>query len=213
MDWIVKTMNQRPKRVGFITLLTAIILLCSFSSKAHLQIAEDESRNGLQFNLAPNPSFEDGEDYPIGWEIAGVGEGTFRWKDARGRTDNHALSIRNIGAGSNLNWITSTFIPIDPDHDYEISVWYRNTTQTSSVAFLAIFWGGDEYALGSTGIWQMKPTSEWTSRSFVIRNEQVKKSFPGANKVKLSFGGSTPIGVSGAIWIDDVAFKDVTSPG
>lgn len=204
-------MNQRLKRVGFTTLSAAMILLCSFSNKAHLQIAGDGSRNGSQFNLAPNPSFEDGEDYPVGWEIGGRGEGTFRWKAARGLTDNHALSIRNIGAGSNLNWVTSRFIPIEPDHDYEISVWYRNTTQTSTVAFLAIFWGEDEFALGSTGIWQMKPTSEWTYRSFVIRGEQVKKSFPGANRVKLSFGGSTRIRESGAIWIDDVAFKDVTS--
>ena len=84
--------------------------------------------------------------------------------------------------------------------------------QTSSVAFLAIFWGDDEYGLGSTGIWQMKPTSEWTYRSFVIGGEQIKKSFPGANRVKLSFGGSTRIKVNGAIWIDDVAFKDVTLP-
>jgi hypothetical protein len=205
-------MNQRLKRVGFTTLSAAIILLWSFSSKAHLQVAEDGSRNGLQVNLALILHFEDGEDYPVGWEIVGRGEGTFRWKAARGRTDNHALSIRNIGAGSNLSWVTTSFIPIDPDHDYEISVWYRNTMQTSSVAFLAIFWGGDEYALGSTGIWQMKPTSEWTYRGFVIRGEQVKRSFPGANRVKLSFGGSTRIRVSGAIWIDDVAFKDVTLP-
>ena len=205
-------MNKGLKRVGFTTLSAAIIFLCSFSSNAHLQVAQDGSRNSLQVNLAPNPSFEDGEDYPVGWEIAGRGEGTFRWKAARGRTDDHALSIRNIGAGSNLNWVTTSFIPIDPDHDYEISVWYRNTMQTSSVAFLACFWGDDEYALGSTGIWQMKPTSEWTYRSFVIRGEQIKKSFPGANRVKLSFGGSTRIRVSGAIWIDDVAFKDVTLP-
>lgn len=204
-------MNKRYKRLEFIILLAAMLLLSSFSSNAQLPIAEDRSKNSSQFNLAPNPSFEDGEDYPIGWEIEGKGEGTFRWKSARGRTDSHALSIRNIGAGSNLKWVTTSFIEVEPDHDYEISAWYRNTTRISTVAFLAVFWGDDEYALGSTGIWQMKPTSEWAYRSFVIRGERVKKSFPGANRMKLSFGGSTPNKEDGSIWVDDVAFKDVTS--
>jgi len=204
--------NKRLNRVSFTTLSAAIVLLCSFTSNGQLRIAEDGPKSSSQFNLAPNPSFEDGGNYPIGWEIEGRGEGTFRWKAARGRTDNHALSIRDIGAGSNLKWVTSTFIPIEPDHDYEISVWYRNTTQTSTVAFLAVFWGEDEYALGSTGIWQMKPTSEWTYRSSVIRGEHVKKSFPGANRIKLSFGGSVRSNDRGAIWIDDVALKDMTPP-
>jgi len=204
-------MNQRLNRVGFATLSAAMILLWSFSGNAQLQVAEDRSKSGSPFNLAPNPSFEDGEDYPIGWEMEGQGEGTFKWKSTRGRTDNHALSIRNIGAGANLNWVTSTFISIEPDHDYEISAWYRNTTHTSTIAFLAVFWGEDAYAMGSTGIWQMKPTTEWTYRSFVVSGEQVRKSFPGANRVKLSFGGSTQIKEGGAVWIDDVAFKDVTS--
>jgi hypothetical protein len=203
--------NQRLNRVGFTTLSAAMILLSSISSNAQLQIAQTGSKSSSLFNLAPNPSFEDGEDYPIGWQIEGRGEGTFRWKTARGRTDSHGLSIRNIGAGSNLRWVTSAFISIEPDHDYEISAWYRNTTQTSTIAFLGIFWGEDEHALGSTGIWQMKPTSEWTYRSFVIRGEQINKSFPGANRLKLSFGGSTRIKEGGAIWIDDVALKDVTS--
>jgi hypothetical protein len=206
-------MNKLAKRLGFTTLFATILLVHSFSGAAQLQNPEDGSKSGLQFNLAPNPSFEDGEAYPLGWEIKGSGEGTFRWKSAQGRTDNYALSIRKIGAGSNLNWVTSSFIAIDPAHDYEISAWYKNTTQTSTVAFLAIFWGEGESALGSTGIWQMKPTSEWTYRSFVIRGEQMKKSFSSANRVKLSFGGSTRSKESGSVCIDDVAFKDVTSQG
>jgi hypothetical protein len=203
-------MNSRYKMLELTILLMAMSLLASFSSNAQRQSSEDRSQNPAQPNLAPNPSFEDGEDYPLGWEIGGRGEGRFRWKSARGRADTHALSISNLEAGSNLQWVTSRFIPIEADHDYEISAWYRNTTQTSSVAFLALFWGENEYALGSTGIWQLKPISEWTHRSFVIRGEQVKESFPGANRVKLSFGGSTRIKQRGAIWIDDVAFVDVT---
>lgn len=180
-------------------------------TQANLQTEHASRSPDSRTNLAPNPSFEEGEDFPIGWEVEGRGEATFRWKAARGHTGNHSLSIRNSGAGSNLRWTARQLIPIEPDHDYEISVWYRNTTQTSSVAFLAVFWGKDQFALGSTGIWQMKPTTEWTYRSFVITGDQIRKSFPGANRVQLSFGGSTRIQERGAIWIDDVGFRDVTA--
>jgi Carboxypeptidase regulatory-like domain len=181
------------------------------SRSAQLPNAEEGIKGNSQLNLAPNPSFEEGEDYPVGWEMERRGEGTFSWKSARGRTDDHALSIRDIGAEANLSWVTSRFIPIESGHDYEISAWYRNTTQTKTVAFLAIFWGEDADALGSTGIWQMNPTSEWTYRSSVISGELARRSFPGANRVQLSFGGSAREAESGAIWVDDVAFQDVTT--
>jgi hypothetical protein len=187
-----------------------VFVACPFLTQANFQTEHDSRGRNSRMNLAPNPSFEDGEEYPIGWEIEGRGEGTFRWKAAQGHAGNHSLSIRNPSADSNLRWTARQFIPIEPDHDYEISAWYRNTTQTSSIAFLAVFWGEDQFALGSTGIWQMKPTTDWTYRSFVITANQIRKSFPGANRVQLSFGGSTRIQERGAIWIDDVGFRDVT---
>lgn len=199
----------------FMSVLAAMILMalvaCPLLAEATLQTEHDSRGPNSGMNLAPNPSFEDGEDYPIGWEIEGRGEGTIRWKAAQGHAGNHSLSIRNPGAGSNLRWTARQLIQIEPDHDYEISAWYRNTTQTSSVAFLAVFWGEDQFALGSTGIWQMKPTTEWNYRRFVITGSQIRKNFPGANRVQLSFGGSTRIQERGAIWIDDVGFKDVTA--
>lgn len=198
------------KAVSAAMILMAFVT-CPSLSQAKLQTEHGSRGPNSRMNLAPNPSFEEGENYPIGWEIEGRGEGTFRWKAAQGHAGNHSLSIRNPGADSNLRWTAPQLIPIEPDHDYEISAWYRNTTQTSSVAFLAVFWGEDQSALGSTGIWQMKPTTEWTYRSFVITGNQIRQSFPGANRVQLSFGGSTRIPERGAIWIDDVGFRDVTA--
>jgi hypothetical protein len=189
-----------------------LFLFCSLSGHGQQQTVREKSATLSQSNLAPNPSFEDGDDTPIGWmtEIS-RGDGTFDWKTAPGRTDGHSLSIGNIQAGSNLRWVNSSFIPIQPDQDYEISAWYKNTTQTSSVAFLAEFWGEKPYALGSTGIWQMKPSSEWVHRSFLIHEDHIKKSFPGANRIKLSFGGSSKNDETGAVWIDEVVFRKATA--
>ena len=192
------------------TLSAAMLLVCSLPGSGEQQTDKGKSANASPANLAPNPSFEDGDDSPTGWQTEIVGEGTFDWKITPGRTDGHSLSISNILGGSSLRWTTKAFIPIDPEHDYEISVWYRNSTQTSTFAFLAVFWGAKRYGLESTGVWQMKPTLDWVHRTYLIHSEQIKTHFPGANRVKLSFGGSAKVTENGAVWIDDVSFKDVT---
>jgi len=203
----MNAMNKSSIKTGFSALTLVMFLVGSLPAEAQRQ-TEGQSADVSQSNLAPNPSFEDGEDAPAGWTTEfGRGDGSFDWKTALGRLDNHSLSIGNIRAGSNLSWITSSFITIEPDQDYQISAWYRNTMQTSSVAFLAVFWGQNRYALGSTGVWQMKPTPEWIHRSFLIRADIIKKSFPGANRIKLSFGCSSKHDESGAVWIDDVEFR------
>jgi hypothetical protein len=165
-------------------------------------------------NLAPNPSFEYGTDRPDGWiDETYSGTCTFAWDNATAHSGNRSLGIKNFSPGANVSWTTSQYISIDPAHDFQISAWYKNSTKFSSVAFLAIMWGDKSYALGSTGLWQMSPTSEWTYRTIVISSRVLQQAFPGVNRVKLSFGGSSNSADSGEIRIDDVSFIDISSNG
>ena len=107
--------------------------------------------------------------------------------------------------------MTSQLITIDPTHDYELSAWYRNTTGTDRVAFLAIMWANnDSYALGSTGLWRMAPTNDWAYRTVVISAADLQKYFPGVQRVQLSFSHFIEQNDGGGIWLDDIVFRDVT---
>jgi len=173
-------------------------------------------------NLAPNPSFEAGSGDPTGW-ISERRNGTmaFEWDSTAAHSGNRALAIKNFTPGpctdspspscADGQWMTSQLITIDPTHDYELSAWYRNTTGTDRVAFLAIMWANnDSYALGSTGLWRMAPTNDWAYRTVVISAADLQKYFPGVQRVQLSFSHFIEQNDGGGIWLDDIVFRDVT---
>jgi len=173
-------------------------------------------------NLAPNPSFEAGSGDPTGW-ISERRNGTmaFEWDSTAAHSGNRALAIKNFTPGpctdspspscADGQWMTSQLITIDPTHDYELSAWYRNTTGTDRVAFLAIMWANnDPYALGSTGLWRMAPTNDWAYRTVVISAADLQKYFPGVQRVQLSFSHFIEQNDGGGIWLDDIVFRDVT---
>ncbi len=172
-------------------------------------------------NLAPNPSFEEGIGSPNGWmtEIY-HGAMSFQWDHTISRSGGRSLNMNNFMPGScggnpspvcaSGHWLTSEFITIDPTHDYLISAWYRNESQSDTVSFLAIMWGEDPYALGSTGLWRLAPNNEWTYRSYVIEASVFQEHFPGVNRVQLMFSHFSETTDSGGVWIDDVSFVDLT---
>lgn len=200
-------------------LVVSVVNILVFALNAQETKAALPMTNG---NLAPSPSFEDGSIAPNGWiTVTWSGTMTFTWDNTTAHSGSHAVAISNFGPApsggcyslgcSEGYWHTLNSIPINTAHDYFISGWYKNTTQMPWVAFLAEVWGNDSYALGSTGLWAMTPTTEWTYRSDTIHASTWQTYFPGANRVYLMFGATNwnPAPDAGTVWIDDVSFIEL----
>ena len=83
-------------------------------------------------NLAPNPSFEEGDTMPTGWTYNPDDDGTFHWDSKYFHMGEKSIGILGLKQNrsqysSVLYWITTDFIPIDLRmYKYDVSAWYKN---------------------------------------------------------------------------------------
>lgn len=86
---------------------------------------------GIGPNLAPNPSFEEGESLPTGWMCySHYGNGTFHWDSTYAYAGEKSVGILNLtsypGYLVELIWETTDFIPVDLHlNSYIFSVWIK----------------------------------------------------------------------------------------
>jgi len=77
-------------------------------------------------NLAPNPSFENGNDVPDGWTCDTFGLKA-SWDDTEAHSGQKSVSTFNLERNDwHIEWMTEDFIPINlRDNTYELSTWYK----------------------------------------------------------------------------------------
>jgi hypothetical protein len=84
---------------------------------------------GMGPNLAPNPSFEEGDTVPTGWTYEPDTNGTYTWDSNyaySGEKSVGVLNLTNDGYPWNLMWITTDYIPVDLTvNSYMQSVWFK----------------------------------------------------------------------------------------
>lgn len=80
-------------------------------------------------NLAPNPSFEQGDTMPAGWAPAPQGNGTYTWNSDYayvGEKSIGVLNLTNNSESSEIMWVTTDYIPVDcTNYSYRWVVWYK----------------------------------------------------------------------------------------
>ena len=90
----------------------------------------------LQENLAPNPSFEEGDEMPTGWIYDNMDEESviFNWDSEYAHSGEKSVGIKNIVwkdkypdyAYRDYMWYTADFIPVEPlNYTYLYSIWYK----------------------------------------------------------------------------------------
>ena len=87
----------------------------------------------MQGNLIPNPSFEEGDDVPMGWEHSNYSDGiNYNWDSTIAHSGEKSVGISNVenmiynGMWRFYGWITTGFIPMDiGNYTYEYSIWCR----------------------------------------------------------------------------------------
>ena len=75
-------------------------------------------------NLAPNPSFEEGDLAPGEWYFIGDPD-TILWSTTVTRSGNRSLCRVNIPENVSLEILTKSGIPVVPGEEYLMSVWLR----------------------------------------------------------------------------------------
>jgi len=83
--------------------------------------------NGVAENLAPNPSFENGETSPLEWSYYDYHDGTlYLWNNISSHTGSYSVGIANVSQPNNVYvWFTNKTIPVDSTKSYIFSVWYK----------------------------------------------------------------------------------------
>jgi len=82
--------------------------------------------NGVEesppINLAPNPSFEIGTNFPVSWTTFSSGA-SYDWSDATAHLGSRSICITDVSAYNEGYWITTNVIPISPGKTIRMSVW------------------------------------------------------------------------------------------
>lgn len=139
---------------------------------------DDKTGNDLAYNiitnthdnLAPNPSFEEGDTSPTGWEHYSINSnGTFHWDSNYSHSGEKSVGILNLTYNKihvvRLIWETTEFIPVDfGENEYGFSVWVKYLkTKTSgnplALIFIALYDESYNY-LGCVGT-SSEFSSEW----------------------------------------------------
>lgn len=117
-------------------------------------------------NLAPNPSFEEGDTIPAGWTPAPDSNGTFTWDSNyayAGEKSIGVLNLTNIYPYHAL-WITTDFIPIDSTvNSYMLTAWFKfvDIPQTQFATVRVIMYNIDYELTGSGSTGAAYNDSEW----------------------------------------------------
>jgi len=119
--------NSITERVILCVLLTFLLLLPA--STAYQNNTVPEKAEATLGNLIPNPSFEEGNELPTGWDHKSVRvEGMYLWDSDFAKDGEKSVGMINVvsGCSDSAYWYTLEMIPVDPlNHTYTASVWYK----------------------------------------------------------------------------------------
>jgi hypothetical protein len=91
--------------------------------------SETPRRNVVGPNLAPNPSFEEGDTIPTGWTYNPNTNGIYTWDSNHAHSGEKSIGVLNLTNNSNssdLMWTTLDFIPVDCIlYSYMFIAWFR----------------------------------------------------------------------------------------
>jgi hypothetical protein len=84
---------------------------------------------GMGTNLAPNPSFEEGDNMPSGWTYDPDTNGIYHWDSNYAHSGEKSVGVLNLTNNTwppRLMWITTDFIPVDcTANSYQFSAWFK----------------------------------------------------------------------------------------
>jgi hypothetical protein len=110
-------------------------------------------------NLAPNPSFEEGDTMPVGWMYDTNTTGIYHWDSDYALSGEKSIGILNLTNNSNssyLSWSTIDFISVDCTvYSYVFSAWFRFIEVPPACHFVMVYiheYDNNHQIIGTTGV-------------------------------------------------------------
>jgi len=149
-------------------------------------------------NLAPNPSFEMGENRVVsGWE-----GNHHPWSEDIAHSGKHSVCISNLPADTSSDWITSEFIPVTPGTTYTFSAYVKGDFDREAYILVFPIDADGKYMEGSSTDISFNNT-DWTYAEVVMTVP------PDVVSVELDLGtnNTSDTATTGMICYDDVSFR------
>lgn len=117
-------------------------------------------------NLAPNPSFEEGDAMPTGWTFDPNSTGIYHWDSTYAFSGEKSIGVLNLTYTypDYITWITTDFIPVNCTvRSYMLSAWFKFVDiPTYQFAWIRILYYNADYQLaGYSGHGLGVEDTEW----------------------------------------------------
>ena len=133
-------------------------------------------------NLAPNPSFEEGETMPVGWMYDTNTTGIYHWDSDYAHSGEKSIGILNLTNNSNfsyLSWSTIDFILVDcKNYSYLLSTWFKFIEVPPECHFVMVYiheYDNNHQIIGTGGVGLGGITNtEWMDFGTITQNDDTK---------------------------------------
>lgn len=122
-------------------------------------ISKFPHRNVIGPNLAPNPSFEEGDTTPVGWMYDTNTTGIYHWDSSYAHSGEKSIGILNLTNNSNssyLSWSTIDFISVDCTvYSYLFLAWFKFIEVPPECHFVMVYiheYDTNHQIIGTTGV-------------------------------------------------------------
>jgi hypothetical protein len=109
--------------IYIILIVNVSVVLGNTGENPHENVA------GMEPNLAPNPSFEEGDTIPTGWTYSSDTNGIYTWDSAYAYSGEKSIGVLNLTGDiypPYMMWITTDFIPVNcTKNSYMFSAWFK----------------------------------------------------------------------------------------
>ena len=124
---------------------------------------QHDARNGP--NLAPNPSFEEGNSTPAGWTYSQNTTGIYHWDSVFAHSGLKSVGVMNITNPQQHCYWTTDFIPVNlSQYTYVFSGWFKYNEVSAShhmAEFLVDEYDQNYHRVYGYGGYLRKENSEW----------------------------------------------------
>ena len=157
-------MDKKP----LIGVLICTLLITNVSLVLGINISEIPQgvTTGIGPNLAPNPSFEEGDIMPAGWTLDSNSTGIYHWDSTYAYSGEKSVGVLNLTNiyPYQVTWITTDFIPVNCTvSSYRVSAWFKFVDiPTYQFAWIRILYYDADYQLaGYSGHGLGVEDTEW----------------------------------------------------
>lgn len=153
------------KQYPLIGIVICILLITNVSAVLGGNTGEIHRGNFVGPNLAPNPSFEEGDTMPTGWTYSPNNTGIYHWDSDFAQSGLKSVGVMNLTDPHQNYYWTTDFIPVDFTlYTYVFSGWFKYDEESSdhhSAEFLVEEYDKNYNLIYNYGWFYGKYNSEW----------------------------------------------------